>query len=158
MLPVGVIGGCFGKRIERKTALTVEEQRTMMSLWCIFGAPLMVGAELTKLDDFTFELLTNRDVLDMQRFGRDAMQLERTEEQAIWIARDPVNDWGYIALFNLADEERAVHCWVGAIADRGYKAYDGGRIREMWTGAEAAFSTGGLACLVPAHGARVFVY
>ena len=38
MLPVGVIGGCFGKRIERKTALTVEEQRTMMSLWCIFGA------------------------------------------------------------------------------------------------------------------------
>ena len=163
MLPVGVIGGCFGKRIERQTALTEEEQRTMMSLWCICGSPLMIGAELTKLDAFTFGLLTNRDVLDMQRFGCDAMQLERTDEQAIWVAHDPVHDRGYIArgyiaLFNLADEERAVHCWVGAIADRGYKAYDGGTIREMWTGAEAAYSTGGLACLVPAHGARVFVY
>ena len=158
MLPVGVIGGCFGKRIERQTALTEEEQRTMMSLWCICGSPLMIGAELTKLDDFTFGLLTNRDVLDMQRFGCDAMQLERTDEQAIWVAHDPVHDRGYIALFNLADEERAVHCWVGAIEDRGYKAYDGGTIREMWTGAEAAYSTGGLACLVPAHGARVFVY
>ena len=129
-----------------------------MSLWCICGSPLMIGAELTKLDAFTFGLLTNRDVLDMQRFGCDAMQLERTDEQAIWVAHDPVHDRGYIALFNLADEERAVHCWVGAIADRGYKAYDGGTIREMWTGAEAAYSTGGLACLVPAHGARVFVY
>ena len=128
MLPVGVIGGCFGKRIERQTALTEEEQRTMMSLWCICGSPLMIGAELTKLDAFTFGLLTNRDVLDMQRFGCDAMQLERTDEQAIWVAHDPVHDRGYIALFNLADEERAVHCWVG------------------------------LACLVPAHGARVFVY
>ena len=158
MLPVGVIGGCFGKRIERQTALTEEEQRTMMSLWCICGSPLMIGAELTKLDAFTFGLLTNRDVLDMQRFGCDAMQLERTEEQAIWVAQDSEHDRGYIALFNLADEERAVHCWVRAIADRGYKAYDGGTIREMWTGAEAAYSTGGLACLVPAHGARVFVY
>lgn len=158
MLPVGVIGGCFGKRIERQTALTEEEQRTMMSLWCICCSPLMIGAELTKLDAFTFGLLTNRDVLDMQRFGCDAMQLERTDEQAIWVAHDPVHDRGYIALFNLADEERAVHCWVDAIADRGYKAYDGGTIREMWTGAEAAYSTGGLACLVPAHGARVFVY
>ena len=158
MLPVGVIGGCFGKRIERQTALTEEEQRTMMSLWCICGSPLMIGAELTKLDDFTFGLLTNRDVLDMQRFGCDAMQLERTDEQAIWVAHDPVHDRGYIALFNLADEERAVHCWVGPIAERGYKEYDGGKIREMWSGAEAIFSAGGMACLVPAHGARVFVY
>lgn len=158
MLPVGVIGGCFGKRIERQTALTEEEQRTMMSLWCICGSPLMIGAELTKLDDFTFGLLTNRDVLDMQRFGRDAMQLERSDEKAVWVAHDPVHNKGYIALFNLADEERAVHCWVGPIAERGYKAYDGGKIREMWSGAEAIFSAGGMACLVPAHGARVFVY
>jgi hypothetical protein len=158
MLPVGVIGGCFDKKVERQSALTVEEQRTMMSLWCIAGSPLMAGAELTKLDDFTLALLTNRDVLDMQRCGQYAMQLARTDAYAIWVSRDPVKDRGYIALFNLADEERAVHCWVGAIADRGYKPYDGGRIRELWTGAEAAFSSGGLACLVPAHGARVFVY
>ena len=158
MLPVGVIGGCFGKRIERQTALTEEEQRTMMSLWCICGSPLMIGAELTKLDAFTFGLLTNRDVLDMQRFGCDAMQLERSDEKAVWVAHDPVHNKGYIALFNLADEERAVHCWVGPIAERGYKAYDGGKIREMWSGAEAIFSAGGMACLVPAHGARVFVY
>ena len=62
------------------------------------------------------------------------------------------------ALFNLADEERAVHCWVGAIAEHGYKAFDGGSMRELWTGAEAVFSGGGLACLVPAHGVRVFRY
>ena len=200
MLPIGTIGGCFGMRKERRSALTEDEQRTMMSLWCVFGAPLMVGAELTKMDPFTLSLLTNRDVLEMQRNSRDAVQLERSEEHAVWVARGAgsaagaasgsagalsasagalgssagagsaagvlgaeenldVNEApGYIALFNLADEERAVHCWVGAIAEHGYKAFDGGSMRELWTGAEAVFSGGGLACLVPAHGVRVFRY
>ena len=39
----------------------------MMTLWCIFRSPLMVGAELTKLDDWTLSLLTNREVLSLWR-------------------------------------------------------------------------------------------
>ena len=37
----------------------------MLTLWCLFGSPLMLGCELTKLDDATLALLTNRDVLSM---------------------------------------------------------------------------------------------
>lgn len=158
MLPVGIIGGCFGDRKERMTALTREELKTMLTLWCIFGSPLMIGGEMTKMDSFTLDLLTNREVLDMLRAGSSAAELVRTEDQAIWASTDPEGGKGYIALFNLADEERAVHCWIGAAADRGLKAWDGGVLKELWTGQEAAVITGGLSCLVPAHGVKVFRY
>ena len=37
MLPVGMVGKGFDA--ERKTNFTEAEQRTMMTLWCIFGSP-----------------------------------------------------------------------------------------------------------------------
>lgn len=61
MLPFGMIGKGFGD--ERKSALTEDEQKTMMTLWCIFQSPLMLGAELTKLDEETLSLLCNKKVL-----------------------------------------------------------------------------------------------
>ena len=47
MLPIGKLGKGFGE--ERDTRFTKDEQRTMMTLWCLFGSPLMIGAELTSL-------------------------------------------------------------------------------------------------------------
>ena len=63
MLPLGWLGKGFGH--EWYTNFTPEEQHTMLTLWCLFGSPLMLGCELTKLDDATLALLTNRDVLSM---------------------------------------------------------------------------------------------
>ena len=158
MLPIGIIGGCFGEKKERRSAFTEDELKTMMSLWGIFGSPLMIGGELTKMDPLSLSLLTNRDILRMHKNGMHAVQLERTDDHAVWMSRDPEKETGYIALFNFADEERAVHCWIGQAAERGMKAYNGGPIRELWTGAAASFSTGGLASMVPAHGVKVFCY
>ena len=158
MLPVGMIGGCFGDRQERKTGLSEEEQRTMMSLWCIFGAPLMIGAEMTKMDAFTEALLTNREILKMHKCGEYARQVVRTDEEAVWVSRSEDGTVGYLAMFNLTDEERAVHCWLNMACAVGGKPYEGGAVKELWTGKEAEFRTGGLAYLVPAHGARVFCY
>lgn len=64
MLPLGCLGKGFGE--ERQTFFTRQEQKTMLSLWCIFGSPLMLGAELTKLDEWTSSLLTNTEILKMR--------------------------------------------------------------------------------------------
>ena len=158
MLPVGKIGGCFGNRVERDTGFTKDEQITMMTLWCIFGAPLMIGAKMPGMDEFTLKLLTNTDVLHMLNHAKNARQLERTEEHAIWTAYDPENDHGYIAMFNFADEERAVNCWIFQAAMDGGKMYEGGPITELWSGEELTYRSGGMTTLVPAHGARLFRY
>ena len=56
MLPLGKLGKGFGN--ERDTNFSADEQKTMLTLWSIFRSPLMLGAELTKLDPDTLRLLT----------------------------------------------------------------------------------------------------
>lgn len=110
MLPLGFLGKGFGH--EWRCSFTKEEQRTMMTLWCIFRSPLMVGAELTKLDDWTLSLLTDRELLGLMAEGRRGRQLLRSEELAVWINepenRETVEGGRYIAVFNLKDTEERI--------------------------------------------------
>ena len=110
------------------------------------------------MDPFSLSLLTNRDILEMHKNGQYAKQLVRTDDCAVWVSSDPEKKTGYIAMFNLADEERAVHCYPGALEEYGLKAYEEGPVREIWTGEQPVLRTGSLACLIPAHGVKVFCY
>ena len=65
MLPVGALRQCSNP--EDWTRFTHAEQHTMMTLWGMMRSPLMIGAEMTKNDAFTLELLTNADVLNISR-------------------------------------------------------------------------------------------
>ena len=57
--------------------LTDEQNRVHMSLWAMSGAPLIVGADLTKLDDATRATLTNPEVLavDQDSLGLQAVKV-----------------------------------------------------------------------------------
>lgn len=63
--------------------LAMDEQRMMMTLWCLFGSPLIIGAELTKLDDWTLALLTNPRILAMHTPDCVPRQIFRDDTQAI---------------------------------------------------------------------------
>ncbi|MGN0298043.1 MAG: glycoside hydrolase family 27 protein [Lachnospiraceae bacterium] len=103
MLPIGYLGKGFGN--ERYTNFTKEEQRTMMNLWCLFGSPLMIGAELTKLDDWTLSLLTNKNLLALLTPHCCPLQICRDDQKAIWAAQNQDTHENYLAVFNLSDEE-----------------------------------------------------
>jgi alpha-galactosidase len=70
MLIVGWVG--WGR--PHPTSLTPDEQYTHISLWCMLAAPLLIGSDMTKLDDFTLSLLTNDEVLsvDQDELGQQA--------------------------------------------------------------------------------------
>ena len=148
MLPLGRIGYGFGD--ERSSRLTREEQRTVMTLWCVFGSPLMLGAQLTSLDAWTLSLLTNRAVLDLLDPENDRRQLRRDEDTAIWRLVTPEGEV-YAALFNLSDEDRQIGVdmdELGAAAAR--------RARELWTGEEADISGAALWTDIKSHGCKLF--
>ena len=72
MLPLGHIGvrTTPDRHDDRMTNFTQDEQRLLMTLWCIFRSPLMFGGELRDNDPFTLGLLTNKKLLKMHRDGR----------------------------------------------------------------------------------------
>ncbi len=104
MLPLGQLGKGFGH--EWKCNFTKAEQRTMMTLWCIFRSPLMLGGNLTGYDEDTLKLLTNDNVLALLNNDYKAVQIERDDDHAIWMTRDAAdNNKIYLAYFNLKDEK-----------------------------------------------------
>ena len=129
-----------------------------MSLWCLFGSPLMVGAELTRLDDWTRSLLTNRRLLALLDPTARRCQLYRTAEGAAWVwagADEAGAPARVAALFNLAGEARTMTadlaeapCLTGAPAPAGAE--------ELWGEDPAALSGSCLRAPVPAHGVRIY--
>ncbi|MCR5476738.1 MAG: glycoside hydrolase family 27 protein [Lachnospiraceae bacterium] len=155
MLTLGKMGKGFGH--ERSTNLTPDEQKTMLSLWSIFGSPLMLGCEMTLLDDATLRLLRNKEIYDMEDPAMRPKQIMRDDFAAKWIRAD--ENRYYAALFNLSEEEREMGlcetCLGKALAERGYKGKIADRYTSLWDGSTVTVTEGKVKLRVPAHGCVV---
>jgi len=110
MLPLGTLD--LGSRT---THFTADEQGTLMTLWSIARSPLMLGADLTKLDAATLALLTNEEVLAVNQNSAENRPLFDHDGLIAWVAKDPGSSDRYLAVFNARDRfpmrpERAAAC------------------------------------------------
>jgi hypothetical protein len=94
MLPFGIV------EFKRPTRFTKDEQVLCMTMWCIARSPLILGADMTKLDDFTLNLLTNPEVLVVNQASSGNHQLSRKDDLIVWAAEAPDSPDRYVALFN----------------------------------------------------------
>lgn len=151
MLPLGYIGKGFGD--ERYTRFTREEQITMMTLWCIFRSPLMIGAELPKLDSWTLQLLTNSKVLRLLSYSSGARQVMRNRQQAIWLSKDQQKDTCYLAVFNLSDEEQEIIVTPEEVELESFSGYD---FEELWNEERLEVLEQVFVTKVLPHGAKLY--
>ena len=115
MLPLGELRPSPGWGEPRRSRLTPDEQKTVITLWAITQSPLILGANLTMLDAATLRLLTNRDVLAIDQTavvrGRSMKGFE-TGDLRVWRAELPPAKSGHnaiaVGLFNLSDNPMAV--------------------------------------------------
>lgn len=150
MLPLGVVGKGFGQ--ERETGFTRQEQRTMMTLWCLFGSPLMLGAEMTKLDDWTLSLLTNEKVLAMLTPDCRPWQVMKNDKAAVWKAYNEKKQELYVALFNLSDQQAMISARKAEVgADDGETG-----LEELWTGEKKRVGGSVIQAEIPEHGCVVY--
>ena len=147
MLPLGALRQCDNP--EDWTHFTQAEQRTMMTLWSMMRSPLMIGAEMTKNDEFTNSLLQNADVLAIGKESFCGHPLWTTAEESVWVAPRRDGQGVYVALFNLSAETRTV-----SVASTQYEG--GSTATELWNGKSCA-ATDGLCADLAAHDAVVFL-
>ncbi|HEY2858921.1 MAG TPA: glycoside hydrolase family 27 protein [Terracidiphilus sp.] len=112
MLPLGSLTPHPGFGDPRASRYTPDEERSEFTLWAISRSPLIFGGNLTKLDDFTRSLLTNKDVLDINQRAVESGPVLIPGKAGLpsgwhaWSARtkEP-NGKTYIALFNASDNK-----------------------------------------------------
>ncbi len=149
MLVVGTLG--WGPDL-RPTRLTRNEQVLHLTLWALQAAPLFIGADLSKLDDFTLALLTNDEVIDVDQdpLGQAAGRLWRDARREIW-AR-PLQDGTYaVGLFNRGLAPAEVTIEWSMLGLRGSQP-----VRDLWRREDVGRFAEKYSATVPRHGA-VFV-
>ena len=152
MLPIGPIRQDDDRN--NRTKFTKDEQITMLTLWSIFRSPLMIGGEMTRFDDFTMSLLTNREILEMHRKARSAHQVWRRRiggsEYILWTAHR-AGGGRYAAVFNTGEAAGSPEI---ALAELEIEGRASGR--ELWSG-EPVAAADVLCANIPPHGAKAYL-
>ncbi len=99
MLIVGWVG--WGPNLH-PTRLTPDEQYTHISLWCLLSAPLLIGCDLERLDEFTLNLLTNDEVIAINQdpLGKPATPVIKEGDIQVWI-KELSDGSKAVGIFNL---------------------------------------------------------
>jgi hypothetical protein len=144
MLPVGSLKPHPGWGEARLSRLTQDEQRTQWTLWAIARSPLIVGANLAELDEFTRSLMTDRDILEVSQRTDSSRPIANLpagfEQTRAWVAHETLPRHGtrwFIALFNLNDAPAKLHA--------------------SWSQLPIETSaSGGIDVILPAHGSAIY--
>ncbi len=145
MLVVGWVG--WGPAV-RPTGLTASEQYTHISLWCLLSAPLLLGCDLTRLDAFTLNLLTNDEVLAVNQdpLGRQAGRISDSDSIQVWAK--PLEDGSFaVGLFNLSLRDRKGSVSWDQLSVRGTQ-----RVRDLWRQKDLGLHAKGFKTGIPGHG------
>jgi alpha-galactosidase len=165
MLVVGLVGWEGQLHFTR---LTPDEQYTHISLWSLLSAPLLIGCDMARLDDFTVSLLSNDEVLAVSQdpLGQQALTVsqvpnpedpgtevfegrQKTElPKVLEVLARPLEDGSYAAgLFNRSTKPAKVTArWADL------KITGKWRVRDLWRQKDLGSFEGEFSADVKPHG------
>ncbi len=126
MLMVGVIS--WGTGVQHQTGLLLNEQLTHVTMWSMLAAPLLLGCDLTQLDPFTFNLIANPEVIDVDQdpLGKSAQRIQGDGSIEIW-GKPLYDGTTAIALFNLSPWKQTI-----GVSPALFNAPAGTSLRDLW--------------------------
>nr|WP_321279024.1 putative Ig domain-containing protein [uncultured Vibrio sp.] len=111
MLQIGHIGVPNRKNTQfNPTRLSYEEQYAQVSLWALLSAPLMLSCDIEQLDEFTLNLITNSEVIDINQDSlvSPARRFELEGDIEVW-TKELENGDVAIGIFNRSETTRTLN-------------------------------------------------
>ena len=146
MLVVGKVG--WGPQLH-DTRLTRNEQVTHITLWSLLAAPLLIGCDLSQMDEFTVALLSNSEVLAVNQdpLGKQGWRVAQRGKTEVWMR--PLADGSIaVGLFNRGRGVTDVVAYWGELGLEGPQ-----RVRNLWTRRDVGTFNGAFTARVSRHGA-----
>jgi alpha-galactosidase len=126
---IGFIGNARKQSEPPKLApLTAGEQYSYMSMWSLMAAPLFYSGDMSRLDEFTLNVLCNAEVIDVNQdpLGKQAKIIRRDEDELV-LAK-PMEDGSLaVGLFNLSEDNRVVTARWAELGLTGRR-----RVHDVW--------------------------
>ncbi|HVU31914.1 MAG TPA: putative Ig domain-containing protein [Opitutaceae bacterium] len=141
----------IGTREKGQPGLTPDEEYTHMTWWCLLSAPLLLGNDLTKMDAFTLNLLTNDEVLavDQDAKGEQAAPVARDGDRLVY-AKHLADGSLAVGLFNLGTAPARVSVTWSDLKLDGTHA-----VRDLWRQKDLGAFRDGFGLEVAPHSAEL---
>lgn len=113
-------------------------------------SPLMVGADLTRNDPFTQDLLTKASIISISKESHCCHPIRKNDWESVWIAPRIDCKGEYIAVFNLSDSRRSISV-ASSVTDPFEHAH------ELWSGAHTQLTSDNWSITLEAHDCAVYL-
>jgi alpha-galactosidase len=148
MLVVGRVG--WGPNVH-PTRLSQNEQITHITLWSLVSSPLLIGCDMSEMDKFTIDVLSNDEVLAVNQDALGKTASRRWQDGRLEVWSRPLWD-GTIAvgLFNRSQRAAKVTAKWSDLRLQGPQP-----VRDLWQQKDIGSFNNAFASTVPQHGAML---
>jgi alpha-galactosidase len=127
-IQIGYVGVARGNGLPRPCPLTPTEQYSFVSLWVLMAAPLFYSGDLTKLDEFTLNVLCNQEVIavDQDPLGQCA-RIVKLDDETFLMVKDFADGTKAVGLCNGGEDKVSI---TAKWSDLGVKGRQ--TVRDLW--------------------------
>ncbi|KAF9606297.1 hypothetical protein IFM89_024965 [Coptis chinensis] len=135
--------------------LSTEEYRSHFSIWALAKAPLLIGCDVRSMDNETFELLSNKEIIDVNqdKLGIQGKKVKKTGDLEVWSG--PLSG-GRVAvvLWNRGSQQSSI---TAKWSDIGLKSSATVEAQDLWEHTTTPSVEHQLKATVDAHACKMYV-
>jgi alpha-galactosidase len=127
-IQIGWIGTARGMGEPKQIQMPANMQYAYMSLWSLMASPLIYSGDMTKLDEFTINILCNPEVIEVNQdqLGESGLVIKRTEEQFVMV-KNLKDGSKAVGLFNRSKNPAQVYIDFSELQIQGKQP-----VRDLW--------------------------
>jgi len=147
-IQIGYIGNANNMGIPQLTPMPATMQYAYMSLWSLMAAPLIYSGDMSKLDEFTINVLCNPEVIEVDQdpLGECGMVIKKTDK-CFLIVKNLADGSKAVGIFNRDKSESEVEVNWAELQISGKQT-----VRDLWHQKNLGFYTQKYRAAVPSQG------
>ncbi|RHN52890.1 Alpha-galactosidase [Medicago truncatula] len=135
--------------------MTTEEYRSHFSIWALAKAPLLVGCNIQAMDNITYELISNSEVIavNQDKLGVQGKKVKSNNDLEVW-AGPLTNNKVAVILWNRSSSNATVTAsWL----DIGLKSETIVDARDLWEHSTKSLVLGKISVELDSHACKMYV-
>jgi alpha-galactosidase len=147
-IQIGWIGNASKMGVPELTPMSDAMQYSYMSLWCLMAAPLIYSGDMTRLDEFTLNVLCNPEIIEVDQdpLGESGRIIRQSENRYLMI-KNLADGSKAVGLFNRGNSTEEIQADWGELKISGKQS-----VRDLWRQKDLGVYNGKFSTQVPAHG------
>ncbi|XVF24772.1 hypothetical protein REPUB_Repub13aG0156300 [Reevesia pubescens] len=135
--------------------MTTEEYRSHFSIWSLAKAPLLIGCDIRSMDNVTFELLSNKEVIavNQDKLGVQGKKVKKDGDVEVWAG--PLTDNRVaVVLWNRGSSSTKITAYW---SDIGLKPSTICHARDLWAHSTELSVQDQLSAQVDSHACKMYI-